>query len=142
MVFYSIFLQQELYTVKVEWNSHYIRKSKNSQISAIPDKLFSTQQLHGYVNWFKEISLEDIDTLFQEYEIRNQKNIASDAKEILNDHDSTLILNTLITLFQKKNWITLHVIGSKNYVRKNYRLFRTLIYRDCSCESSNFCTGI
>ena len=100
---YSIFLQQELDTVKVEWNNHYIRKLKNSQISEIPDKLFSTQQLHGYGNLFKETSLEEIDTLFQEYEIRNQKNIASDAKEILNDHDSTLILNTLITLFQKKN---------------------------------------
>ena len=69
---------------------------KNSQISEIPDKLFSTQQLHGYGNLFKETSLEEIDTLFQEYEIRNQKNIASDAKEILNDHDSTLILNYVI----------------------------------------------
>ena len=93
---YSIFLQQELDTVKVEWNNHYIRKLKNSQISEIPDKLFSTQQLHGYGNLFKETSLEEIDTLFQEYEIRNQKNIASDAKEILNDDDSTLILNYVI----------------------------------------------
>ena len=36
------------------------------------------------MNCFKEIFLEEIDILLQEYE-----NILSDAKEILNDHDST-----------------------------------------------------
>ena len=29
--------------------------------------------------------------MFQEYENRNRKNILSDAKEILNDHDPTLV---------------------------------------------------
>ena len=32
-----------------------------------------TPQWHGYVNCFKEISLEEIDTLLQEYENRNRK---------------------------------------------------------------------
>ena len=73
----------------VEWNNHYIRKSKNSQISVIPDELFSAPQLQGHVNCFKEIFLEEIDTLLQEYENRNCKNILSEAKETLNDHDST-----------------------------------------------------
>ena len=59
---YSIFLQQELDTFKVAWNNHYKRKSKNSQISGIPDELFSTSQLHSYVNCCKEISLEESDT--------------------------------------------------------------------------------
>ena len=40
--------------------------------------------------YFKEISLEEIYTMLQEYENRNRKNILSDAKEILNDHDPTL----------------------------------------------------
>ena len=59
---YSIFLQQELDTFKVAWNNQYKRKSKNSQISAIPDELFSTSQLHSYVNCYKKISLEESDT--------------------------------------------------------------------------------
>ena len=41
--------------------------------------------------YFKEISLEEIYTMLQEYENRNRKNILSDAKEILNDHDPTLV---------------------------------------------------
>ena len=53
---YSIFLQQELDTVKVEWNNHYIRKSKKSQISGVPDELFPTPQLFGQVNCFNEVS--------------------------------------------------------------------------------------
>ena len=58
---FSIFLQQELDTFKVAWNNHYKRKSKNSQISGILDELFSTPQLHSYVNCCKEI-LEESDT--------------------------------------------------------------------------------
>ena len=76
--------------MKVESNNHY-RKSKNSQISGIPDELFSTPQLHGHLNCFKEVLLEEIDTFLQEYENRYRKNILSDAKEILNDHDRTLV---------------------------------------------------
>ena len=71
---YSIFLQQELDTIKVEWN-----------------ELFSTPPLHGHVNCFKEVSLEEIDTLLQEYENRYRKNILNDAKEILHDHGPTLV---------------------------------------------------
>ena len=41
--------------------------------------------------YFKEISLEEIYTMLQEYENRNRKNILSDTKEILNDHDPTLV---------------------------------------------------
>ena len=41
--------------------------------------------------YFKEISLEEIYTMLQEYENRNRKNIISDTKEILNDHDPTLV---------------------------------------------------
>ena len=76
--------------MKVESNNHY-RKTKNSQISGIPDELFSTPQLHSCVNCFKEVSLEEIETFLQEYENRYRKNILSDAKEILNDHDPTLV---------------------------------------------------
>ena len=88
---YYIFLQQELDTVKVEWNNQYIWKSKKSQISGIPDELFSTPQLYGHVNCFKVVSLEEIDTLLQEYENRYRKNIPNNAKEILNNHDPTLV---------------------------------------------------
>ena len=47
--------------------------------------------MHGQVNCFKEVSLEETDTLLQEYENRYQKNILNDAKEILNDHDPSLV---------------------------------------------------
>ena len=47
--------------------------------------------MHGHVNCFKEISLEDIDTLLQKYENRNRKNILINAKETLNDTDPTLV---------------------------------------------------
>ena len=67
------------------------KKIEKSQISGIPDELFSTPPLHGHVNCFKEVSLEEIDTLLQEYENRYQKNILHDAKEISNDHDPTLV---------------------------------------------------
>ena len=47
--------------------------------------------MHGYANCFKEISLEEIDTLLQEYENSKHKNSLTHAKGILNDHDPTLI---------------------------------------------------
>ena len=67
------------------------KKVKNSQISGIPDELFSTPQLYGHVNCFKEFSLEEIDTLLQGYENRHRNNILNDAKEILNNHGPTLV---------------------------------------------------
>ena len=67
------------------------KKVKNSQISGIPDELFSTLQLYGHVNCFKEFSLEEIDTLLQGYENRHRNNILNDAKEILNNHGPTLV---------------------------------------------------
>ena len=37
---YSRIIQQELYNVKDQWNSHYIRKSQHETIAGIPDLLF------------------------------------------------------------------------------------------------------
>ena len=89
-----------------------MRKSKNSQISGIPDELLSTPQLQGHVNCFKEISLEEINTLLQGYQNRNRKNILSDAKEMLNDHDSTLV-GYFDYVIQEKQLNSLHVTGRK-----------------------------
>ena len=133
---YSIFLQQELDTFNVEWNNHYIRKSKNSRISGIPDELFSTPQLHGHVNCFKEVSLEETDILLQEYENRYQKNVLNDAKEILNDHNPSLVEYFDYVIQEKR----------LNYPLRDWKeakiMFRTLICRECFCESRHSCTGI
>ena len=109
---YSIFLQQELDTGKVEWSDHYIRKSKKSQISGIPDELFLTPQLQVHVNCFKEVSLEEINTLLQEYENRYRKTFSMMLRKY-QTITTQLWLSILITLFKKINWTTLHVTGRK-----------------------------
>ena len=67
------------------------KKIEKSQISGIPDELFSTPPLHSHVNCFKQVSLHEIDTLLQEYENRYRKNILNDAKKILNDRNPILV---------------------------------------------------
>ena len=80
-----------LFATRSRHSQGRIEQPLHGNISGIPDGLFSTPQLHGHVNWFKEISLEEIDTFLPEYENRNRKNILSDAKEILDDHNPTLV---------------------------------------------------
>ena len=99
---YSIFLQQELDTGKVEWSDHYIRKSKKSQISGIPDELFLTPQLQVHVNCFKEVSLEEINTLLQEYENRYRETFSMMLRKY-QTITTQLWLSILITLFKKIN---------------------------------------
>ena len=139
---YSIYLEQELDTVEIEQNKPHIRKSKSSKIFGIPDKLFSTPQLHGHVNCFEEISLEEIDTLLQEYENRNRKNIFSDAKEILNDHDPTLVEYFDYFILEKQLDHSSHDWEEAKIMFQTInRLLRTLTCRECSCESSHSCAG-
>lgn len=41
-------IQEDLYKTAFEWNSHKIRKNKNSSLpSGHPDELFSMPLLHG-----------------------------------------------------------------------------------------------
>jgi hypothetical protein len=53
---YSRIIQQELYNVKDQWNSHYIRKSQHETIAGIPDLLFFIPEYYGGDNCLCEVS--------------------------------------------------------------------------------------
>ena len=50
-------LQRELDIVKEEWNTHYIRTSRNSQVSGVPDELFVLPQTQCVENNYLQMKL-------------------------------------------------------------------------------------
>ena len=122
----SIFLQQEQLHKKIKKQSSFW----DSRWTVFNSAIARLCKLHC----FKEILLEEIDTLLQEYENKNRKNILSYFKEILTNHNSTLV-EYFDYIFKKNNLITLHVTRRKQKLcSKHYRLFRTLVCWEYSCE--------
>ena len=82
---YANFLQRELDIVKEEWNTHYIRSSRNSQVSGVPDELFFLPQTRGYSIRGKQLSSNEIN------HILNQRNVHEEAQIVLNQEDFELV---------------------------------------------------
>ena len=76
---YSKIIQQELYNVKDQWNSHNIRKSQHATVAGIPDLLFFIPEYYGGENCLCEVShakllqlegsiqCEESENIYQEY---------------------------------------------------------------------------
>jgi len=69
MVCVFTILQQELNTMSEEWNNHYIRASKFSQVSGIPEQLFKFPEIKGFEDQGLFVSSEDIEGLTHELDI-------------------------------------------------------------------------
>ena len=82
---YSEFLQREMDTVKDEWNSHYIRKSRHSAVGGIPDELFFLPEAQEYSDCGYEVTENDISCILA------QRDIYAEAAESLDRDDRELI---------------------------------------------------
>ena len=75
---FSKFLQNQLDEVQYEWNTHYIRKSRNDTIPGIPDVNFHSPP-DGYKNELIEIDNDNIEQLL------NERNILDEARALENE---------------------------------------------------------
>ena len=82
---FSPLLQYELDQVKLQWNTHYIRRTRHT-IPGRPDKLYFLPNLSGGQNQGKEVSEEMIETAFEE-----EEHLLEDASTIINEADEELV---------------------------------------------------
>ena len=101
---FSEFIQEELNDVVKRWNSHYIRKSRSTMVSGVPNELFYLPEKSGYSDCGKRITQMDLNNILQ------QRNIFQESDDVLNYHDEFLtsyfeyaIQNENLP-FPPKNW--------------------------------------
>ena len=58
---YSKVIQNELYKVKEQWNSHYIRKSRHDTIPGVPDILYYLPENSGAIDCLVRVPQDKID---------------------------------------------------------------------------------
>ena len=83
---FSPLLQYELDQVKLQWNTHYIRRTRHDTIPGRPDELFFLPELSGGQNQGTYISDSEIDSAYSE-----EENLMEDAAIIMNDVDEVLV---------------------------------------------------
>ena len=102
---FSTFIQSQLDEVVHEWNTHYIRKSRNDSIPGIPDVLFYAPNAAGFVDKKIVIGENKIEDLLNERDIITESN---NAIEEITDHELNEYFDYVIELeglsFPPKNW--------------------------------------
>ena len=83
---FSPLLQYELDQVKLQWNTHYIRRTRHDTIPGSPDELFFLPELSGGQNQGTNISDSEIDSAYSE-----EENLMEDATIVMNDADEELV---------------------------------------------------
>ena len=83
---FSPLLQYELDQVKLQWNTHYIRRTRHDTIPGRPDELFFLPELSGGQDQGTHISDSEIDSAYSE-----EENLMEDAAIIMNDVDEVLV---------------------------------------------------
>ena len=93
---FSAFIQTELDRIKHEWNTHYIRRSRQSCVSGVPDELYYLPHLRDYHNAGVSVTSLEINQLLQ------QRDVHSEASEATDVDDSTL--KTLFSVCNIYGW--------------------------------------
>ena len=83
---FSPLLQYELDQVKLQWNTHYIRRTRHDNIPGRVDELFFLPELSGGQNQGPHISDSEIDSACSE-----EENLMENAEIIMNDVDDVLV---------------------------------------------------
>ena len=83
---FSPLFQYKLDQVKLEWNTHYIRRTRHDTIPGRPDELFFLPDLSGGQNQGINISDSVIDFVYSE-----EENLMEDATIVMNDADEELV---------------------------------------------------
>ena len=114
---FSPLLQYELDQVKLQWNTHYIRRTRHDNIPGRPDELFFLPELSGGQNQGPLISDSEIDSAYSE-----EENLMEDAEIIMNDVDEVLVeyfeyvVHEENLLYPPTNWkegreLFVHILG-------------------------------
>ena len=84
---FSPLLQDELDQVKLQWSTHYIRRTRHGTIPGRPDELFFLQELSGSQNQGTNINSDsEIDSAYSE-----EENLMDDATIVMNDAGEELV---------------------------------------------------
>ena len=82
----SPLLQYNLDQVKLQWNTHYIRRTRHDTIPGRPDELLFCPESSGGQNQVTNIGDSEIDSAHSEKE-----NLMEDATIVMNDADEELV---------------------------------------------------
>ena len=103
---FSRLLQYEPDQVKLQWNTHYIRRTRHDTIPGRPDDLFFLPELSGSQNQETNISSDsEIDSAYSE-----EENLMEDATIVMNDVDEELaeyfeyVVHEENLLYPPTNW--------------------------------------
>ncbi|CAB4031362.1 Hypothetical predicted protein, partial [Paramuricea clavata] len=75
VVLFHQLLQEDLSSVQLHWNSHYIRKSRFDTISGRPDELYFLSECPGGRNYIKSVTDEQFDDMSQYCHEYNEDNL-------------------------------------------------------------------
>ena len=81
---YSRLLQNDLDKMKLEWNTHLIRKSRHARVTWMPDELYYMPELYGYQQRGLRINSNVLPWVW------NQRVIHGEADNVLNEIDEDL----------------------------------------------------
>ena len=84
---FSPLLQYELDQLKLQWNTHYIKRTRHDTIPGMPDELFFLPELSGGQNQGTNISSDsEIDSAYSE-----EENLMEHATIVMNEADEKLV---------------------------------------------------
>ena len=107
---FSPLLQYKLDQIKLQWNTHYIRRIRHGAIPGRPDELFFLPELSGGQNQGTHISDSEIDSAYSE-----EENLMEDAAIIM--MLMKYLWNILNMLYTKRIYYILQLTGRKD---RNY----------------------
>ena len=136
-------LQYELDQVELQWNIHYIRRTRHDTIPGRPDELFFLPKLSGGQNQGTSISNSEIDSTYSE-----QENFLEDATIIMDDVDEELVeyfeyvAREVNLLYPPTNWkegqeLFIHILESSSTKLLIIKIFVFISYFCIACISIN-----
>ena len=69
---FSMFLQSELDRIKNEWNTHFIRKSRSTTISGVPDELYFMPESQGKLDCGIPVTQFDINNILVQRDVHTE----------------------------------------------------------------------
>ena len=136
-------LQYELDQIELQWNIHYIRRTRHDTIPGRPDELFFLPKLSGGQNQGTSISNSEIDSTYLE-----QENFLEDATIIMDDVDEELVeyfeyvAREVNLLYPPTNWkegreLFIHILESSSTKLLIIKVFVFISYFCIACISIN-----
>lgn len=103
---FSSLLQTDLDKVRVEWNTHYIRRTRHETVPGRPDELFFLPEDSGFTEQGKYISVHDVEEAYsgEENLLEDGESFATAVDEELTEYFKYVVENECLD-YPPRNWL-------------------------------------